>query len=71
MAHKLTEDEQVVIKKTKYNLPNIEGKFGFSLFIGSKELFIGIQISEVLIERVVRKKLVKLNKGKVKTFSFD
>jgi heme/copper-type cytochrome/quinol oxidase subunit 3 len=70
MAHKLLIDEEIK-KQKRYTLPDIEGRFGISFYVGSKEIFFGTQITTVLIERVTKKKLVKINKGKVNVFKFD
>lgn len=59
-------------KKRFITLPMIMGKFGLSLFIATREVFIGISITEVEIERIVRKRTLKTpSKGKVKVFEFD
>jgi hypothetical protein len=55
----------------KITLPNLEGKFGLSLYLGKKEIFIGIQIGDVEIERVIRKRMIKAPKGNVKVLRFD
>ena len=53
-------------------MPSFSGKFGFSLFIGKKEVFIGLSVSEVIIEEVVRRRLLKLpKKAKTKVYQFD
>ena len=75
MAHKLLE-ESVVEKPKKrkiyrLKLPKITGKFGVSLFTGTREVFIGIAVGEVEIERIIRKRFVKPQKGTVKVFRFD
>lgn len=71
MAHKTIELDIPVKQKRRYTLPQFEGKFGMSLFVGGKEIFIGIQIAEVSIEKIVRQRLVKTQKGKVNVFKFD
>ncbi len=75
MSHKLL-DEPIVETKPKrkwYHLqfPKLEGKFGFSFFVGKKEVFLGIAVGDVEIEKIVRKRLVKTVKGKVKVYRFD
>lgn len=57
----LIEDEPV--KKTKrvnIKMPDLAGKFGFSLSFGKKEVFIGVAIAQIEVETVVKKR-----KGKV------
>lgn len=76
MAHKLLDIDmplkQPKIKRFHVKMPSMTGKFGFSLFIGKKEVFIGVSVGEVEIEQIVRKRLVKLpKKASVKVFRFD
>ncbi len=70
MAHKLYFDEEEK-KQNRFTLPNINGRFGISFNIGGKEIFVGIQITEVIIEKVLKRRLLKANKGKVNVFKFD
>lgn len=71
MAHKVLLDETPVKKERKYTMPNINGKFGIALFIGGKEVFVGITTSEVILEQVVRRRFTRTPKAGVKTFRFD
>lgn len=72
MAHKLLPEViEGKPKKEKLNLGHFQGKFGISIFLYMKEIFVGISISEVEIERVVKKKMVKNVKGKVRVLQFD
>ena len=71
MAHKLLPFETIVKKETRLKLPNIQGKFGLSIFIGGRELFLGLSINEVVMEQVIRRKFIKTPKGTAKTFNFD
>lgn len=74
MAHKLLTEiiERKHGKETKnFDLGQFQGKFGISIFLWMKEIFVGISISEVEIERVVKKKMVKNVKGKVRVLQFD
>lgn len=60
------------LKRFKVRLPSMTGKFGLALFIGKKEVFIGVAVNEVEIEQVVRKRFIKApSKGKVNVFNFD
>ena len=61
-------------KKTlkRFHVPNFNGKFGFSVFVGTKEVFIGVSVGEVEIEHIVRKKLLRMpSRVKVRTYNFD
>ncbi len=74
MSHKLLESELPESKKTsklQINWPRAEGKIGCSLYLWGKELFIGIVLSEVITETVVKKRSVKIPKSNVKVFPFD
>jgi hypothetical protein len=72
MAHKLlpiTFNETRA--KRNYTLPKINGKFGFAIMIGSKEIFVGIALNDVVEEKVIRKRFLNIKKGQVKTYGFD
>lgn len=73
MAHKLLQAGVIERqpKKEKLHFAGFSGKFGISFFVWMKEIFVGISISEVEIERVVKKKMVKNVKGKVRVLQFD
>lgn len=73
MAHKLTEEvETIGNKKVKrFKVPEINGKFGVALFLGGKEVFIGVAVSSVEIEHVIKRRLLQSPKAGVKTFNFD
>jgi hypothetical protein len=77
MAHKLLEEELNETPKTtpvwKKFLPrNLGGKIGISLYLFRKEIFLGIAIADVEMERVVRKRFLPVNqKASVKVFRFD
>ncbi len=73
MAHRLLQEEIIEKPKKKklFRIPNLNGKFGFAFFIGSKEIFIGVSIGQVEIEQIVRRKFVKTLKAGVKVFRFD
>lgn len=71
MAHKLLPVETVERKRKKLNLPYLGGKFGLALFIGNKEVFIGVQIGEVEVEKIIRKRFVSSSKAKVRVMQFD
>lgn len=71
MAHKVFNIDTNERKRKKITLPKLEGRFGISFYIGSKEVFIGIQIGNVLIEEITRRRFAKLNKSKVNVFNFE
>jgi hypothetical protein len=71
MAHLLLANDKLPEKQKRYTLPHIEGKFGFAIYTGKKDIFIGISVGDVIMETITRKRMVKLQKGTVKTFNFD
>ena len=71
MAHKLQIKEEFTKKGKKYTLPNIEGRFGFSINIGDKEIFFGVQLTDVVIEKIVRRRMLRTPRGRAKTFDID
>ena len=75
MAHKLNRPEgeqKPTSKRFKVKIPNMTGKFGFSLFIAKKEVFIGVLVGEVEVEQIIRRRMVKVpKKGTVKVYRFD
>jgi hypothetical protein len=58
-----------LLQRIKKNIPS--GKLGISFFVGFKEIFLGIQINNVMIEETVRRQYIPLNKADVKVFKFD
>lgn len=71
MAHLLYSDGQDRKTEKRLTLPNIEGRFGLSFYVGKKELFLGVQVTDTIMETVVRKRMVKNKKGKVNVYKFD
>lgn len=62
MAHEIQYSEPGKTKQIrKITLPDIQGKFGISIVVGKKEVFIGVAIAKVELETVVRKKKMKTN----------
>ena len=72
MSHKLLTDNVVEKpRKKRFTMPNIEGKFGIALFVGGKEVFIGVVVGNVDIERITRQRMIKAPHAGVKVFRFD
>jgi hypothetical protein len=72
MAHKLIDYPlKESKKKERFKLPDIGGRFGFALYVGSKEIFIGISVSNVEQEVIIKKRFVKTTKAKVQVLHFD
>lgn len=76
MSHKLIEADvkegsKKKSRKLKLSIPKFDGKFGVSFFFSDREVFLGIQVNEVIKETVVRKRFTKPRKAGVKVFRFD
>lgn len=73
MAHKLLNIEDGYAKKKRklFTMPDIQGKFGVGIMVGQKEYFLGLTINSIVVEQVVRRKLLKPPKGKTKVFTFE
>jgi len=71
MAHKVLLDSKPKGRVRKFSLPHINGRFGFSLFFGSYEIFLGFVVSDVLIEQIIKKRVAKISQGTARTFGFD
>ena len=70
MAHLIPISTERTNKKPM-KLPKVEGRIGFSFYIGVKEIFLGVAINDVITERIVRKKFIKTTKATTRTFGFD
>ena len=64
MAHRLVLDEESPKTQKKITMPSLTGKYGFAFLIRHKQLFVGIELDEVEIERVVRKRTTRTTKKK-------
>jgi hypothetical protein len=71
MAHKIPLTIPDKSKRRRFSLPDLSGRFGFSFFLASKELFLGIMVSDVVIEKVIKRRVVKVAPSKVRTYNFD
>jgi hypothetical protein len=72
MAHKLIGFPLKESKtKKKLKLPELNGRFGFSFYTGNKEIFLGISISQVEQEVIIKKRFVKNVKAGVRVLQFD
>lgn len=71
MAHKLQLEFPHKEGVRKFSLPNINGRVGVSFYIGMKEVFIGFIVSDVLIEQIIKRRMVKVQKAQTRTYGFD
>ena len=69
MAHFVSNIEEK--QKRKFQIPKINGKFGFSLYFGMKEVFIGVALADVILEQIIRKRTVRVPKAETRTYGFD
>lgn len=73
MAHRLLEtDLPTETHKKKwyhFTFPQMEGRFGFSLSVGSKEYFIGVSVNDVVKEQVIRKRTLAPTQGTAKVYT--
>ena len=70
MAHKLVVDE-VIQKRKRYHLPSMEGKYGLAIMVRGKSIFLGVEVSNVVVEKVVRKQIQKIPKSGVRVLRYD
>ncbi len=71
MAHKVILDSKPKGRVRKFLFPHINGRFGFSLFIGAYEIFLGFVVSDVEIEKIIKRRVAKISQGTARTFGFD
>lgn len=72
MAHYVDGSERFNMEGVKrFSLPKINGRFGFSFYVGMKEVFIGIAVVDVILEQIIRKRTVKIPKAETRTYGFD
>ena len=64
MAHKLLE-ESVLPPKAPGKPFHLDGKIGLSLFLFGKEVFVGLVVSQVVIEQIYKRKYTDLSPVKV------
>ncbi len=72
MAHKTFNIEDGQAKKRKqYRMPDIQGKFGIGIMLGGKEIFFGVSVNTIIVEQVVKRRLLRTPKSTTKVFNFD
>jgi hypothetical protein len=72
MAHYIHPSDQLTKRGSKrFSLPKINGRVGFSFYVGTKEIFIGIAIADVILEQIIKKRIVKIPKAETRTYGFD
>lgn len=71
MAHLVLPTPREESQKKSFKLPSIKGRFGVSLVLGTKEVFLGITTTDVEYEPILpEKRKVDLKKRKVRFFNF-
>lgn len=71
MAHKINLNFKPKGRIRRFSLPHINGRFGFSIFVGSYEVFLGFVVSDVEIEKIIKRQVAKISQGTARTFGFD
>ena len=71
MAHKILPEIPTKGRVRKISLPHINGRFGFSLFFGGYEVFLGFVVSDVEIEKIIKRRMVKISQAQTRTYGFD
>lgn len=67
MAHLIQTEEPKPKKQYRVRMPDIVGKFGFSLELGKKQIFFGVAVADIEVESVVKKKKLKVFRPGTKT----
>lgn len=70
MAHWVS-NRDIRTGKRKFLLPKINGRVGVSFSIGTKEVFIGVAFADVVLEQLIKKRVVKIPKAETRTYGFD
>lgn len=61
MAHAILAPEPTKKKRLLHiKLPNLQGRYGFSINVGTKALFIGVAVANIEVETVTKTKRYKL-----------
>lgn len=71
MAHLIIPEIPTKGRVRRFSLPHINGRFGFSLFFGSYEVFLGVVVSDVEIEKIIKRRVAKISQGTARTYGFD
>ncbi len=71
MSYKLQDGELTEKKKTKFSLPKLGGRIGVALFFAGKEIFLGVQITDVIEEQIVKRRVVRPSKATVRVLRFE
>ena len=49
----------------------MEGKYGLAIMVRGKSIFLGVEVSNVVVEKVVRKQIQKIPKSGVRVLRYD
>lgn len=66
MAHQVEEVQEVKPQKKKWR-PSIDGRWGISVMLGSRELFVGVSVSRIDVAEFLKvKRRILPGKGRVR-----
>ena len=72
MAHYVSNNSRLNKEGVrKFFLPKINGRVGVSFSFGMKEVFIGVAFADVILEQIIKKRMVKIPKAETRTYGFD
>ena len=74
MANKLTLEEPKQLRTKalrKFKLPSLQGQYGFSFIFRQKQLFIGIVISQIEIEKFIKRRRIELKPTETHVVDLD
>ena len=71
MAHELPLEIPEKKQRKRFFLPSFNGRIGVTFSVGTKEVFIGVLTSEVIMEQIIKRKVVKTPKAQTRTYGFD
>jgi len=70
MAHELPLMLPEKKQKKRFSFPTFNGRIGITFSVGTKEVFIGIVTSDVIMEQIIKRKVVR-TKAQTRTYGFD
>jgi len=63
MVHLIEDGPQEKTKKRyTFKVPNLTGRFGIAFSLGRREVFIGVAVAEVEVEKVIKQRRLKIFK---------
>jgi len=69
--YEIKNDPPVKKIKKQWKLIKLSGRYGIALIVREKELFIGLQLSDIVVEQVFRKMLKLPKQGNITVVPLD